>query len=178
MRNCSQGWIKPIETRTTCPSRGCSYLGDQQLSCWLESKKFANDTEEADGSILKVGDGRSPVFLKITSTLDTFHRLGKDFSFKQWLNNFTKIGDSSGLIFLMTTIEMLSGPVAFLGSRLLINLLIISRAVVNTTEIVLSETEEVGKMDVQCFLMLSQRKRLRRRASRYLKRKIWPRGHL
>lgn len=78
----------------------------------------------------------------LENQLYTFHILGKDFPFKQW--NFAKIGDSSGLIFLRMTIGMLSRPVTFLGSRLLINLEI-SRAVINTIEIMLSETVEVGK---------------------------------
>lgn len=69
-----------------------------------------------------MGDECSPVVWKIGYTLDTFHRFGKDFSVNQWLNNFARIRDSSRLIFLRPTTGILSVPVAFLESRLLISL--------------------------------------------------------
>lgn len=46
------------------------------------------------------GDECSLMFLKTGHILDTFHSLGKDFFFRQQLNNFIKMGDNSGLIFL------------------------------------------------------------------------------
>lgn len=48
--------------------------------------------------------------------------LEKDFSFKQRLNSFAKIGDKSGLIFLRTTTLILSGLVVFFGPRLFMSL--------------------------------------------------------
>lgn len=58
-------------------------------------------------------DKRSIVFLKV----DTFHKLGMHFSFRQRLNSFASIGDNSGLVILRTT-GILFGPVACLGSSL------------------------------------------------------------
>lgn len=43
--------------------------------------------------------------MKTRHTFDSFHKLEKDFS-KQRLNNFARIGDSSGLILLKTKWEM------------------------------------------------------------------------
>lgn len=51
-------------------------------------------------SYLERGD-HSPVFLKAGHKHDSFHRLGKDFFFKQQLYNFTKTGDNSRLIFFL-----------------------------------------------------------------------------
>lgn len=60
--------------------------------------------------IMREEKERLPAFLKTGKTLGTFYNFGKDFSFKQLLNNFSRIGDNSGLIFLRAT--------TFLGSRL------------------------------------------------------------
>lgn len=49
------------------------------------------------------GNESLPTFLSTGHTVDTFHRLGKYFCFRQQLNSFGKIGDSSGLRFLRTT---------------------------------------------------------------------------
>lgn len=46
----------------------------------------------------------------------------KYFSFNKRLNNFSRIGDNSGLIFLKTTCGFLSGSMTFLVSRLFISL--------------------------------------------------------
>lgn len=64
-------------------------------------------------------------FLKTGHSLDTLHRFGKVFSFKQSLNNFVQIGNNPGLIFLKTTTGMFSGSLTFLGSTLLISLEIV-----------------------------------------------------
>lgn len=40
------------------------------------------------------------MFLKTRLMLDIFDRFGKDFSFKQQLNNFTRIRDNSMLIYM------------------------------------------------------------------------------
>lgn len=45
-------------------------------------------------------DERSPAFFKAGLTLDTFHRFGNDFSFRQRLNN---VGNNSELMFLRTS---------------------------------------------------------------------------
>lgn len=66
-----------------------------------------------------------------------------DFSFRQRLNNFAKTGDSSGLIFLRITTELLSGT--FLGSKLLIGLETSWAVIKNIIEIVLSDTGKVRK---------------------------------
>lgn len=69
---------------------------------------------------------RTPKFLKPGIRLSLSTGFGKDFCFKQCLNNLARTGDKSWLMFLMTTTGLLSGSVAFLGSRSLIN----SRAMV------------------------------------------------
>lgn len=79
-------------------------------------KELAYDTKETGGPLL--GVNCMPAFLKTGHTLGSFHRLGKDFSFKQRLNNFDRIGDSSGLMFLKTTTGILSEPEAFYGQGL------------------------------------------------------------
>lgn len=71
---------------------------------------LSNDTVQTDGSILTIDESLHK-FLKDGHTFDPFHRLGYDFSIKQRLNNFVKIGDRSGFIFLRTTPGILSGPV-------------------------------------------------------------------
>ena len=63
------------------------------------------------------GSDRSPEPLKTGHTEDVFHDLGKDFSFRQRLNNFVRIGDISGEMFFKTTTGISSGPVAFEESR-------------------------------------------------------------
>lgn len=62
------------------------------------------------------------MFFKTGHILNTFHRLGKDFSFKLRSNNFAKITDNSGSIFLRKTTGILSVSVAFLGLRFLTSL--------------------------------------------------------
>lgn len=52
----------------------------------------------------------------------TFHKLGKNFFFNQLWNNFDKIEDNTGLIFLKIINRILSEPVAFLETRILISL--------------------------------------------------------
>lgn len=66
------------------------------------------------------GNDHMSEFLKTGHTLDTFHNLGKNFSFNQRLNNFAKIADIFRLIFLMSTTGILSGSLDFLEPRPLI----------------------------------------------------------
>ena len=58
------------------------------------------------------------MFLKTGHTEDCFQIEGKHFRLTQWLNNFAKIGDNSGAMFLRTMAGMSSGPVAFEVERL------------------------------------------------------------
>lgn len=67
-------------------------------------------------------EDRFLALLNIGHTLIPYHMLGKDFSFKQQLNNFSVIRDNSGLIFGRKTTEILSRSVVFVGSRLVIRL--------------------------------------------------------
>lgn len=64
-------------------------------------KELADDTEKDVGPISEMNIHIA--FLKPGHTFDTFHSLGTDFSFRQRLNNFAKIGDKSEPIFLKTT---------------------------------------------------------------------------
>lgn len=65
---------------------------------------FANDTEDADLSILR-WDARLITFLKTGHTLDNLYILRKDFSFMQRLNSFAVMGDNSELIFLRPSLR-------------------------------------------------------------------------
>lgn len=78
-------------------------------------------------------------------TIATLPKLGKDSSFKQWLNQFVKIWDISGLLYLRTTIEIHSGSVAFSGSNFVYKSSDFSACNKNITEILLSDTGELGK---------------------------------
>lgn len=55
--------------------------------------------------------------IQLTPSIDL-----RNIFFRKWLNNFAKIGDRSRLRFLRTTTWILSRPVAFVESRLFINL--------------------------------------------------------
>ena len=63
------------------------------------------------------GSDRSPEPLKTGHTEDVFQNVGNDFSFRQRLNNFVRIGDISGEMFFKTTTGISSGPVVFEESR-------------------------------------------------------------
>lgn len=67
-------------------------------------------------------DEHPSTFLKTDQTADNFHRLGKNVSFRQRLNNFIRIGDNSGIRFLDRITGILSGSVAFVESGFLMRL--------------------------------------------------------
>lgn len=84
-----------VDWADCCCSRSC-------LTTFLliiASKNFLMTLRKLMGRYYD-GDECSFMFLKTGHILDTFHSLGKDFFFRQQLNNFTKMGDNSGLIFL------------------------------------------------------------------------------
>ena len=58
------------------------------------------------------GSDWSPEFLKTGQTADSFQQSGKHSSWMHLLNNFARIGESSGDRFFRTTTGILSGPVA------------------------------------------------------------------
>lgn len=112
-----QQWIQKIETWNAFRLERCSYLRDQRRFVAYSFKKFTNDTFEAVG-LYEIGTRAHPCSWKL-NTLDTYHRIGKNFSFKQRLNNSVDTGDNSRLIFLRMTIVIMSGQLEFSGSRLL-----------------------------------------------------------
>ena len=66
------------------------------------------------------GSDWSPEFLKTGQTEDSFQQSGKHSSWMHLLNNFARIGESSGDKFFKTTTGILSGPVALDDSSSLI----------------------------------------------------------
>ena len=58
------------------------------------------------------GSDWSPEFLNTGQTADSFQQSGKHSSWMHLLNNFARIGESSGDRFFRTTTGILSGPVA------------------------------------------------------------------
>lgn len=68
---------------------------------------------------MRWGQGISCILVHRTHT---FHELGNHYFLKQQLNVFARIGDNSGSRFLRRTTGILSGPVAFVESRLMISL--------------------------------------------------------
>ena len=66
------------------------------------------------------GSDWSPEFLNTGQTADSFQQSGKHSSCMHLLNNFARIGESSGDKFFKTTTGILSGPVAFEDSSSLI----------------------------------------------------------
>lgn len=106
---------------------------------------------------------RLPAFLKTGHTLDTFHGLGTDFSFKQLLNNFAGIRDNTNFMFLTDT-GIFFGPFAFLVTSSFINLETSCTVMV----IELSETLGTWEGDGICYLILSYTQRQKRRGSPYL----------
>lgn len=66
------------------------------------------------------GDYKSSAFLYTVYALDSFHKLGKYFFWRQWLKSFVNIEDNFGLKFLRTTTAILSEQVRFIEFRLFI----------------------------------------------------------
>lgn len=67
-------------------------------------------------------DEQPSAFLRSGQTADNFHKLGKNVSFGQLLNNFTRIGDNFGIRFLNRITGLLPGSVAFVESGFLTRL--------------------------------------------------------
>lgn len=85
-------------------------------------EEFADDTNVTNGFIFQEALAPTSAFLKIQGTQMTLYLVGLEvhLSFSPLLNSFDRNGDDSWLIFLRTNNAILSWPVAFFGSRLLI----------------------------------------------------------